>query len=106
MKGPPRPSTVTQAVEKTHPDVTGRVFLSQIRFFQQHISPIDGPRCQFSPTCSSYGHQAVRNQGAWLGIMLTADRLMRCNYWTDSINYVRLPNGKLSDPLADNLLEE
>jgi putative membrane protein insertion efficiency factor len=106
MKGPPRSPVVHQQEEKTHPEASGRVFLSPIRFFQQHISPIDGPRCQFSPTCSTYGHQAVRRQGPFLGILITADRLMRCNYWTDRLNYVRLPDGHLADPLADNLLEE
>ena len=106
MKGPPKPLAVPQQTEKAHPGNTGRAFLASIRFFQRHISPIDGPRCQFSPTCSSFGHQAVREQGPGLGLLITADRLMRCSYWTDIAKYTRLPNGKLSDPLADNLLEE
>jgi putative membrane protein insertion efficiency factor len=103
MKGP---RTVPRQAEEAPPDISGRVFLSPIRFFQKHISPIDGPRCRFSPTCSSYGHQAIRKQGPWLGMLMTADRLMRCSYWTDGADYILLPNGKFSDPLADNLLED
>ena len=83
-----------------------QIFLAPIRFFQKHISPIDGPRCQFSPTCSSFGHQAIRGQGLWIGGMMTADRLLRCSHLTTIDNYVRLPNGRLADPVANNLLED
>ena len=106
MKGPKQPHAKAINEENAHSDVSGWVSLSLIRFFQQHISPIDGPRCQFSPTCSSYGHQAVQQQGALSGIVMTADRLMRCTYWSERSRYVRLPSGHLSDPLSENLLEE
>lgn len=81
------------------------VLLGSVRFFQEWVSPIDGSRCNFSPTCSRYGYEAVRNHGSFLGIMITADRLMRCSYLTEnSPPYNRLPNGKMHDPVANNLL--
>lgn len=79
--------------------------LESVRFFQGWVSPIDGSRCNFSPTCSRYGYEAVNNYGPYLGIIMTADRLMRCSYLTETEpTYSRLPNGKFHDPVADNLL--
>ena len=95
------------------PEVAGGVessmvrsaLLGSVRFFQKRISPIDGPRCSFSPTCSQFGHEAVHDHGPLLGVVMTADRLMRCTYWTTSgPDYLRLPNGALSDPVAKNLM--
>ncbi|MDX2470266.1 MAG: membrane protein insertion efficiency factor YidD [SAR324 cluster bacterium] len=46
-----------------------------IRFFQVFISPLDGPRSPSYPTGSAYGLLAIKKQGAFWGILLTADRL-------------------------------
>jgi len=81
-------------------DPLSRPLLGAIRFFQTYISPTDGARCQFSPTCSVYGHRAIRNHGPWLGLLMTTDRLMRCSYWTDPAGYPHLSNGRLADPVA------
>lgn len=53
-----------------------------IRVFQLWISPLDGPSCRFSPTCSAYGIAAVRKHGAVLGGFLAGDRILRCNPFT------------------------
>lgn len=83
------------------------VMLGSVRFFQAWISPIDGSRCNFSPTCSQYGYEAVHNYGSLLGIIMTADRLMRCSYLTETgPEYNRLPNGTLHDPVASNLFTQ
>ncbi len=34
--------------------------------------------CRFFPTCSAYGHEAIRVHGAARGGWLTARRLLRC----------------------------
>jgi putative membrane protein insertion efficiency factor len=78
----------------------GQPLLGAIRLFQTYISPTDGARCQFAPTCSVYGHRAIRDHGPWLGLLMTTDRLMRCSYWTDPAGYPHLPNGRLADPVA------
>ena len=84
----------------------GSFLLSSVRFFQKQVSPIDGPRCRFSPTCSQFGYEAVHDHGPTLGIIMTADRLMRCSYWTEAgSDYDRLPNGALHDPVVSKLLK-
>lgn len=80
--------------------------LGSIRFYQNWISPIGGGnRCSFSPSCSAFGYQAVRERGPAEGIMMTADRLMRCNFLKrEGSDYTLLPNGRLYDPVSQNLL--
>ena len=99
-----QPSVVRAAKAKS----TGleSFLLGSVRFFQTQISAIDGARCSFSPTCSQFGYGAVHDHGPLLGIVLTADRLMRCSYWTEAgPDYLRLPNGALHDPVANNLIK-
>lgn len=100
MNGPPRqpPRPLSETTDSSEP--AAAPLLGAIRFFQEYISPTDGARCQFSPTCSAFGHQAIHRHGPWLGVLMTADRLMRCGYGTDPERYPRLPNGRLADPVA------
>lgn len=53
-----------------------------IRFFQEAVSPQDGPNCRFHPVCSAYGRQAVVKHGAFWGAVLAGERLLRCNPWS------------------------
>ncbi len=43
------------------------------------ISSQDGVSCNFTPSCSEYGMLAVKKRGAFIGIMMTFDRLTRCH---------------------------
>lgn len=107
MKGPPPLAghIVREAEPETSP--VQLVFLGAVRFFQQWISPIDGPRCGFAPTCSAFGHQAIRAHGPVQGVLMTADRLLRCTPFTvPGPDYPLLPGGSLYDPVAANLLHE
>ena len=52
---------------------------AMIRFFQQHISPIDGVRSSFLPTSSEYTRQSIQKYGVLQGIALGCDRLLREN---------------------------
>ena len=105
----PKSSLIQPSSNRTVNDkltVLESFLLGSVRFFQMQISPIDGARCSFSPTCSQFGYEAVHDHGSLLGIVMTADRLMRCSYWTEAgLDYVRLPNGSLHDPVANNLLK-
>jgi putative component of membrane protein insertase Oxa1/YidC/SpoIIIJ protein YidD len=58
---------------------SSRICLSMIRFFQQHISPIDGPRSSYFPTSSQYTLLAIKKYGVMKGVALGCDRLMREN---------------------------
>ncbi len=50
-----------------------------IRFFQIYISPQDGPNCRYRPTCSQYALLSIKKYGALPGIIMGADRFLRCN---------------------------
>lgn len=81
------------------------VLLGSIRLFQKRISPIEGPRCRLFPTCSHYGYQAIREYGPLRGILMTGDRLLRCNpSRRPGSDYPLLPNGRLYDPVSRNSL--
>ncbi len=36
-----------------------RVLIALIRVYQRLISPLLGPHCRFTPTCSSYGIEGI-----------------------------------------------
>ena len=50
-----------------------------VRFFQIYISPQDGPNCRYIPTCAKYAQICINKYGPFLGIIMFADRYMRCN---------------------------
>lgn len=50
-----------------------------VRFYQLFISPQEGPKCRYSPTCSQYAYISINNYGPLLGTIMFADRFMRCN---------------------------
>ncbi|MFN4285099.1 MAG: membrane protein insertion efficiency factor YidD [Lacibacter sp.] len=61
-----------------------------IRLYQYGISPLIGPKCRFTPTCSQYGIEALRKYGPVKGLWLTLRRLSRCHPWGGS-GYDPLP---------------
>ena len=52
--------------------------------YRNGVSPADGPTCAFQPTCSGYAGIAIHRHGLAEGILLTGDRLMRCNGYDKS----------------------
>ena len=52
-----------------------------VRFYQGAISPWLPPTCRYSPTCSEYAVQALREYGAVRGSVLATWRILRCNPW-------------------------
>lgn len=51
------------------------------RVYHNYISPVKGSvsHCQFSPSCSEYSRQSIKEYGFSIGVIMTADRLMRCS---------------------------
>jgi hypothetical protein len=49
-----------------------------IYFYRYAISPLIGPSCRYSPTCSQYALDAIDKNGVWIGGWLTAARIARC----------------------------
>lgn len=50
-----------------------------IRGYQLVISPMIGPRCRFTPTCSHYAIEAIKSHGMIKGCWLAACRLVKCH---------------------------
>lgn len=67
------------------------LIISIIRFYRTVISPMLGPKCRFTPTCSAYAIEAVQNHGAWHGSIFAVKRILRCHPWGGS-GYDPVPN--------------
>ena len=50
-----------------------------IRGYQLLISPILGPRCRFTPTCSHYAIEAIKTHGTMKGSWLALKRILKCH---------------------------
>ena len=57
----------------------GRILILCVRFYQVCISPLFGPTCRFTPSCSTYFIEAVKKHGAVIGSAKGAWRIVRCN---------------------------
>ena len=53
--------------------------VSLIRFYQVGISPLIGPSCRFTPTCSAYAIGAIRRYGPLRGCYKACRRILRCH---------------------------
>lgn len=67
-----------------------RMLLLLIKAYQLLISPMLGPSCRFTPTCSEYAAQALKKYGALKGVWLSIKRVGRCHPWHDG-GYDPLP---------------
>ncbi|MDN3608631.1 membrane protein insertion efficiency factor YidD [Vibrio ostreicida] len=56
-----------------------RVAIGLVRLYQGLISPLLGPRCRFSPTCSAYAIEAIKAHGCVKGCWLSSKRLLKCH---------------------------
>jgi uncharacterized protein len=56
-------------------------FLLLIKFYQYVISPLLGPKCRFTPTCSQYSAEAFKKYGIFKGFWLSINRIRRCHPW-------------------------
>ncbi|HVF97047.1 MAG TPA: membrane protein insertion efficiency factor YidD [Flavisolibacter sp.] len=59
-------------------------FITLIKLYQWILSPLLGPKCRFTPTCSNYGLEAFKKYGAKKGLWLTARRIAKCHPWGSS----------------------
>ncbi|MBT0719216.1 membrane protein insertion efficiency factor YidD [Rosenbergiella epipactidis] len=56
-----------------------RLLIALIRVYQRLISPLLGPHCRFTPSCSHYGIEALRRFGVAKGSWLTIKRVLKCH---------------------------
>jgi uncharacterized protein len=55
------------------------ILLGAISFYRLTLSGWLGGQCRFSPTCSRYAEEAIRDHGAMRGSFLMVRRVLRCN---------------------------
>ena len=55
-----------------------RGLIRAVRFYQRAGSPLTGPSCRFTPTCSEFAVGAIERYGALSGGWLACKRILRC----------------------------
>ena len=73
-----------------------RGLIGAIRFYQRAVSPLTGPSCRFSPTCSEFAVGAIDRYGALSGGWLAIKRILRCRPFGGQ-GYDPVPEVKMSD---------
>ena len=61
--------------------ILGYPFIAIIKLYQWIISPLLGPSCRFTPSCSEYALQAFQKYGLIKGLWLASRRIVRCHPW-------------------------
>lgn len=77
------------------------VATGMIRLYQKFISSQDSPSCNFTPSCSRFGMGCIHEYGVFRGILLAADRLLRCNGSQSPHYHLDLRTNKYFDPITD-----
>ena len=57
----------------------GWMAVALLNFYQKVISSQDLPHCMFNFTCSAFSKYAIKKYGPFWGVLMTFDRLLRCN---------------------------
>ena len=52
-----------------------------IKLYQILLSPLIGPSCRFTPTCSNYAIEAINKHGPFKGLWLAIKRISKCHPW-------------------------
>ncbi|UXH78364.1 membrane protein insertion efficiency factor YidD [Roseateles amylovorans] len=61
------------------PRLATRLLMGMVRGYQLLFSAWLRADCRYSPSCSNYAMQALRQHGAAAGTYLAAARILRCN---------------------------
>jgi putative membrane protein insertion efficiency factor len=57
------------------------LLIGLVQAYQLIFRPILGSNCRFTPSCSDYALEALREYGAVRGGYLATRRILRCNPW-------------------------
>lgn len=58
-----------------------KIAILPVRFYQLVISPLTGPTCRYSPSCSQYMIEAIREWGVIKGWWMGMRRIASCHPW-------------------------
>lgn len=87
-------------------DFYAKVIMKMIKVYQASFSRVQGDVCNFVPSCSHFGYNALKRYGLIKGLLLASDRLQRCHpgawrylgiYYTITHDSIR--GDKLFDPV-------
>jgi len=81
----------------------GFAALGVITLYQNTISSQDKSVCNFSPSCSHFGAEAIRRAGFFRGTLMALDRILRCNPYSRGSYKFNSRTGKSIDPVDDYL---
>jgi uncharacterized protein len=74
-----------------------------INIYQRAFSSQEGSAtCQFRPSCSHFGALAVKKYGPLQGVLMSGDRQLRCNSWTQGKYPLWQDNLHLADPIEEH----
>jgi putative component of membrane protein insertase Oxa1/YidC/SpoIIIJ protein YidD len=75
---------------------------AMIRMYQEFVSSQQTNVCVFEPSWSHFGQEAIQRYGLVKGVLLTADRLQRCNNFASQYRYgYDQTTGRLLDPVIN-----
>jgi len=57
------------------------ILIKLIKFYNFFISPMLGNSCRYSPSCSEYSIEALKEFGLIKGIFKSFIRILSCNPW-------------------------
>ncbi len=60
------------------------ILIFLVRIYQYTLSPLLGPSCRYSPTCSQYTVEALQVWGPLKGSVLAIKRIASCHPWGGS----------------------
>lgn len=58
-----------------------KIAILPVRFYQAAISPLTGPTCRYTPTCSQYTIEAINEWGILRGWWMGMRRIASCHPW-------------------------
>jgi uncharacterized protein len=73
----PAPSICVRRADA--PGLPARAALAVLSLYRLAISPLLGPHCRFTPSCSVYAAEAIRRYGLLAGVWKGARRIARCH---------------------------
>jgi len=77
--------------------------LQGVEILWGYISSVDGDRCPMHPTCSAYSFKVIKKHGFFIGVMMTADRLIHEGSEMDYAPLVKVGDRyKFYDPISNN----
>ncbi len=59
----------------------GMLLILPVRLYQYLISPLLPPSCRYTPSCSHYMVEAIREWGPFRGLWMGIRRILSCHPW-------------------------